>query len=44
MCKKKCEHPEKLNGKEPGECSEEQIRECHGEEAVKGDHSCSDEE
>lgn len=28
--KNKCEHPEKLKGK-PGECSPEQIRECHGE-------------
>jgi len=25
-----CEHPEKLKGK-PGECSPEQIRECHGD-------------
>ncbi|MFC1897758.1 hypothetical protein ACFLX8_04260 [Chloroflexota bacterium] len=25
-----CKHPEKLRGK-PGECSPEQIRECHGE-------------
>jgi len=34
MCKsestKGCEHPEKLKGK-PGECSPEQIKECHGE-------------
>ena len=31
-CKKKpkCEHPEKLKGK-PGECSPEQIQECHGD-------------
>ena len=27
---KVCEHPEKLKDK-PGECSPEQIRECHGE-------------
>jgi len=27
--KKGCEHPEKLMGK-PGECSPEQIKECHG--------------
>jgi hypothetical protein len=27
---KVCEHPEKLKGK-PGECSPEQIKECHGE-------------
>ncbi len=25
-----CKHPERLKGK-PGECSPEQIRECHGE-------------
>jgi hypothetical protein len=40
MCKsestKECEHPEKLKGK-PGECSPEQIKECHGD--VK-QHSC----
>jgi hypothetical protein len=28
--KKGCEHPERLKGK-PGECSPEQIKECHGE-------------
>ena len=28
--KSQCEHPEKLKGK-PGECSPEQIKECHGE-------------
>ncbi len=28
--KNQCEHPEKLKGK-PGECSPEQIRECHGD-------------
>ena len=27
--RKKCEHPERLKGK-PGECSPEQIKECHG--------------
>lgn len=27
--KRVCEHPEKLKGK-PGECSPEQIIECHG--------------
>ena len=35
MCKaeseKVCEHPEKLKGK-PGECSPEQIEECHGQD------------
>ena len=36
---KGCEHPEKLKGK-LGECSPEQIRECHGEGAV---HSCCEE-
>ncbi len=38
--KKKCEHPEKLKG-EPGDCSPEQIKECHGDE--KG-HSCTEDE
>ena len=28
--KEVCEHPEKLKGN-PGECSPEQIKECHGE-------------
>lgn len=37
MCdESKCEHPERLEGK-PGDCSPEQIKECHGDEA---DHSC----
>ncbi len=40
MCKsestKACEHPERLKGK-PGECSPEQITECHGD--VK-EHPC----
>ena len=31
MCdESKCEHPEKLKGK-PGECSPEQVKECHGD-------------
>jgi len=34
--KKGCEHPERLQGK-PGECSPEQIRECHGDAK---EHSC----
>lgn len=38
MCKCKCEHPEKLQGK-PGDCSKEQIKECHGNEK----HSCDNE-
>jgi hypothetical protein len=40
MCKSKsrkgCEHPERLKGK-PGECSPEQIKECHGD--IK-EHPC----
>ena len=37
MCdKKKCKHPEKLEG-EPKDCSPEQIKECHGDEK---DHPC----
>ena len=40
MCKsesiKECEHPERLKDK-PGECSPEQIKECHGD--VK-EHPC----
>ncbi len=34
----KCENPEKLEG-EPGDCSPEQVEECHGDEQ---DHSCTD--
>ncbi len=34
-----CRHPDKLKG-EPGECSPQQIRECHGEDKK---HSCSEE-
>jgi hypothetical protein len=34
--KKGCAHPERLKGK-PGECSPEQIKECHGQ--VK-EHPC----
>ncbi len=40
MCEKVeccCQNPDKLKGK-PDECSEEQIRECHGEE--KPNHPC----
>lgn len=33
----KCPHPEKMKGK-PEDCSEEQIRECHGEEST---HPCA---
>jgi len=44
MCKsestKGCEHPERLKGK-PGECSPEQIKECHGD--VK-EHPCVEKE
>lgn len=35
--KGQCEHPEKLKGK-PGECSPEQIKECHGDTKT---HPCS---
>ena len=35
---KACEHPEKLKGK-PGECSPEQIKQCHGEGSK---HPCAD--
>ena len=38
--KEVCQHPDKLKGK-PGECSPEQIRECHGEVV---DHPCVDSE
>jgi hypothetical protein len=40
MCEDKCEHPEKLKGR-PGECTPEQIRECHGD--VEG-HPCEGKE
>lgn len=33
---KTCEHPERLKGK-PGECSPEQIKECHGQDV---EHPC----
>lgn len=36
MCEEKCEHPEKLKGK-PGDCSPEQVEECH--DPVK-EHTC----
>lgn len=36
MCKDCCQHPDLLKGK-PGECSPEQIKECHGDEK---DHPC----
>ena len=28
-----CEYPEKLKGRKPGECSPEQMKECHGLDA-----------
>jgi hypothetical protein len=34
--KKRCKKPEKLKG-EPGDCTPEQIRECHGDEKA---HPC----
>ncbi|MFW6023000.1 MAG: hypothetical protein ACOCQW_05785 [Halanaerobiaceae bacterium] len=36
--KKECQHPEKLKDK-PGDCSPEQIQECHGDEK---EHSCKE--
>jgi hypothetical protein len=39
MCKCKCEHPERLRGN-PGDCSPEQVKECHGETP---DHPCAKE-
>ncbi len=36
---RQCEHPEKLKGK-PGECSPEQIKDCHGDAAG---HCCTEE-
>ena len=40
MCKEKeiCKHPGKLKGK-PGECTPEQIEECHGDEEG---HPCAE--
>jgi|CZCA01.1.fsa_nt_gi ArsR family transcriptional regulator len=38
-CECKCAHPEKLKGK-PGECSPEQIKECHGDAKA---HPCTQE-
>lgn len=40
MCcgKSKCQKPDNLKGK-PGECSQEQIKKCHGDE---GKHPCAD--
>jgi ArsR family transcriptional regulator len=42
MCESCCEHPEKLKGK-PGECTPEQIKECHGDTKdyprIKGGHA-----
>jgi ArsR family transcriptional regulator len=40
MCKDCCEHPEKLKEKSE-ECSEEQIKECHGDTK---DHPCKGED
>jgi DNA-binding transcriptional ArsR family regulator len=40
MCDCKCQQPEKLKGK-PGECTLEQIKECHGD---RPDHPCTVEE
>jgi ArsR family transcriptional regulator, arsenate/arsenite/antimonite-responsive transcriptional repressor len=38
MCKNCCEQPDKLKTK-PGECTPEQIKECHGDNQ---EHSCED--
>jgi ArsR family transcriptional regulator, arsenate/arsenite/antimonite-responsive transcriptional repressor len=38
MCKNCCQQPDKLKTK-PGECTPEQIKECHGDEK---EHSCED--
>jgi DNA-binding transcriptional ArsR family regulator len=40
MCDCKCQHPEKLKGN-PGDCSLEQIKECHGDEK---EHPCTDDD
>ncbi len=42
MCdnKTKCQKPQELRGK-PEQCSEEQIKKCHGE---KGAHPCTQKE
>jgi hypothetical protein len=37
MCEGKCEKPENLKGK-PEECSQEKIKECHGNTK---DHPCT---
>ena len=39
MCNDCCQHPDRLKGK-PGECTPEQIKECHGDEK---DHPCMSE-
>lgn len=36
---KGCEQPDKLKGKKPGECTPEQIRECHGDDPR---HCCAE--
>jgi len=36
---KGCEHPERLKGKKPGECSPEQIKDCHGDDPG---HCCAE--
>ncbi len=38
MCKNCCQQPDKLKTK-PGECTPEQIKECHGDDK---EHSCED--
>jgi len=40
MCNCNCDHPDKLKGKKPGECTTEQVKECHGDEK---NHHCTKE-
>ncbi len=37
-CMSKCEHPEELKGRKPGQCSPEQIEKCHGDSK---NHPCT---
>lgn len=46
MCEEKitCEHPERLKGRKPGECSSEQISVCHcdvDEHPCESEQECS---
>ncbi|WP_176968297.1 hypothetical protein [Tindallia californiensis] len=44
MSEAKCEHPERLKGKKPGECSEKQKEICHGHESKQDQHSSESEQ